>query len=125
MNRVYGSIAIFCFVFFGIVGSVEACTIKEVVQMARQGAGERAILDKCDRKISGAPRCSAREVVGLALDEKDESDIRDQCRRCEKPTCVTQMGECRITMALERITDGGQCQCPTPYGWVGGIADCN
>ncbi len=125
MNKINRGISIFLVVFFGLTGSAVACTVKEVVQMARQGAGERAILDRCDRKISGAPRCSAREVVELAFDEKSESEIRDQCRRCERPTCVTPQGDCRITMSMERITDGGECHCPSPFGWVPGLTDCN
>lgn len=103
----------------------QACTIKEVVQMASRGAGKNAILEKCDRQISGAPRCTAREVVDLALEDMDEYDIRDRCKRCAIPMCVTRVGECRITAAVDRIREGGPCSCATHMGWVPGEAECS
>jgi hypothetical protein len=112
-------------IFAGIAPiDAQACTIKEIVQMASRGAGKSAILEKCDRQVSGAPRCTAREVVDLALEEMDEYDIRDRCKRCAIPMCITDAGECRITAAIDRIREGGPCSCPTPWGWVRGEAEC-
>ena len=95
-----------------------ACTVKEVTQLVRKGAGKSAILEKCDGEISGAPRCSLREVVDLAMDDKSALDIKDRCKRCVIPVCSTAQGECRITMAASKIREGGECACPTPWGWA-------
>ena len=57
-------------------------------------------------------------------EEMDEYDIRDRCKRCAIPMCITDAGECRITAAIDRIREGGPCSCPTPWGWVRGEAEC-
>lgn len=116
-------LSLLCIQFVWLPGA-NACTVKEVTQLVRKGAGKSAILEKCDREISGAPRCSLREVVDLAMDDKTESEIKDRCKRCVIPVCSTPQGDCRITTAVSKIREGGECACPSPWGWVPGEAEC-
>lgn len=116
-----------CVIFslFALWSTSYACTIKEIVQMSRKDAGSDAIVEKCKgSKVSGAPRCSLVEVIGLAEDDLAEFEIKDRCKRCSIPMCVTAQTECVITQAYSKIKEGGQCSCPTPWGWQPGEAEC-
>lgn len=102
-----------------------ACTVEEVVEMISDGSGYKAVREACDREVDGAPRCSLRKVVQFAQSGMDEYEIEERCGLCETPICETRMGTCVITGGHGRFKEGGPCGCPSPMGYVPGIAACD
>lgn len=102
-----------------------ACTVEEIVEMVSDGSGYKAVREVCEREVDGAPRCSLKEVVQFAQSGKDEYEIEERCGLCETPICETRMGTCVITGGVGRFREGGPCGCPSPMGYVPGIAACD
>lgn len=117
--------SLFLFILIAVTSfSSSACRVVEIVTMAEDGAGADAISETCNRRVSGAPRCTFREVVQYALADQDEDEILERCKLCENPVCQFRGGQCPITSGVGRAREMATCSCATPFGFISGRMIC-
>lgn len=117
----------FCVFIFISSYAHAGCTVDEIVKMAKEGSGRKAINEQCESEVDDAPRCSYKRVVQLALAKKRAYTIEEECGLCDRPQCEVGNGAaCSLGIsAPPGIKEGDACFCATPMGPITGSVSCN